>query len=62
MAEPTEMQLKVLRRIRRSEQGEDVFVNFADAEECVHHGWALPRPEGGYRLTKEGNRVLDSHG
>ncbi len=59
MAEPTERQLKALRRIRHSEQGEALFMIVVDADECVDLGWA--EPLGGYRLTEEGNRVLDSH-
>ncbi len=58
----TERLLKALRRIRRREQGDALFMILVDAEECEDLGWAEPRPEGGYRLTKEGNRVLDRHG
>ena len=61
MAEPTERQLKALRRIRRSEQGEALFMIVVDAEECVDLGWAEPLSEGGFTLTEKGNSVLDSH-
>jgi len=61
MAEPTDKHWEALRKIRRNEQGETVFVNPADAEECENYGWAEAQPLGGWRLTEEGNRMLDSH-
>jgi len=60
MSIPTAEQLKALRLIKRKEQGETVFLIKQDAEECENQGWAEARPDGGYRLTAEGRRILEA--
>ena len=60
MTIPTAGQLKALRLIKRKEQGETVFLIKQDAEECENQGWAEARPDGGYRLTAEGRRILEA--
>ncbi len=60
MTIPTAGQLKALRLIKRKEQGETVFLIKQDAEECEDQGWAEARPDGGYRLTAEGHRILEA--
>ncbi len=60
MTIPTAGQLKALRLIKRKEQGETVFLIKQDAEECEDQGWAEARPDGGYRLTAEGRRILEA--
>ncbi len=60
MTTPTEGQLKALRMIKRREQGETVFLIKQNAEECENQGWAEARPDGGYRLTAEGRRILEA--
>ena len=58
MSIPTEGQLKALHVIDRFEQGESVWLNTPNAEECEDQGWAEAQPGGGYRLTAEGRRIL----
>ena len=60
MSIPTAGQLKALRLIKRKEQGETVFLIKQDAEECKDQGWAEAQPGGGYRLTAEGQRILEA--
>ena len=60
MSSPTERQLKALRVIERLEQGETVFLNTQDAEECEDQGWAEAQPGGGYRLTAKGRQKLEA--
>ncbi len=60
MSIPTDRQLKALRMIKRMEQGEAVFLIKQNAEECENQGWAEAQPEGGYRLTPEGRRILEA--
>lgn len=60
MNSPTERQLKTLGLIKRKEQGETVFLIKQNAEECENQGWAEARPDGGYRLTAEGRRILEA--
>ncbi len=60
MTTPTEGQLKALRMIKRREQGETVFLIKQNAEECENQGWAEAQPGGGYRLTAEGQRILEA--
>ncbi len=61
MSEPTEGQLDALRMIERLEQGPDVWLKPADAEECVDLGWAEALPGTRYRLTEEGRQILRRH-
>ncbi len=56
--QPTERQLKTLRKIARLEIGAIIFINTGDAEECENCGWAEARPAGGYKLTDEGRSLL----
>ncbi len=56
--QPTEQQLKTLRKIQSQEAGTYPFINSADAEECEDHGWAEAQPGRGYRLTDEGRSLL----
>jgi hypothetical protein len=55
---PTERQLKVLWNIQQAEEGQPMFVNSGDAEECEDLGWVEAQPGGRYRLTDEGRRIL----
>lgn len=56
-AVPTERQLNALAKIQESETGKSVFINKADAEECVDLDWAESTSDG-YRLTNKGREIL----
>ena len=59
--QPTKKHLKVLRRMASHEEnGRPRFYKPADAEECEDHGWLEAQPGGGYLLTPEGRRILES--
>ena len=60
MTIPTEGQLKALGVIERLEQGETVFLNTQDADQCEDRGWAEAQPGGGYRLTANGRQKLEA--
>ncbi len=51
-----------MRQIKKTEAGAQVFINSADAEECVDRDWAEARPGGGYALTDKGRVLLKELG
>ena len=59
---PTARHKKALQAIADLEAGKSTFLNHADAEECEQNGWAEALPEGRWRLTDEGRRILRATG
>jgi hypothetical protein len=55
---PTERQYKALWSVHKIEQGATVYINPADAEECVNRDWLETIGENGWQLTDAGKCLL----
>jgi hypothetical protein len=53
--------VRALKNIQRMQDGETVYLNPQDCEECVKQGWAEPLAGGTYGLTDDGRAMLKKH-
>ena len=55
---PTEQEYQVLQSVAKLERGESVWINAADAEDCLKAGWIQPSTLPQWILTPAGLNLL----